>query len=82
MDRRNFIRKIGMAAGAGTMSMAFGNVPLRAFQNSIFKTAQVNGKVLVLIQMSGGNDGLNTVIPYEDSNYYKKDQTLQFQSKR
>ncbi|MEE9432064.1 MAG: DUF1501 domain-containing protein [Melioribacteraceae bacterium] len=72
MDRRKFIKNLGMAAGAGTMSMALGNVPLRAFQNPILKTAVANGKVLVLIQMSGGNDGLNTVIPYEDSNYYNK----------
>ena len=72
MYRRDFIKKLGMAAGAGTMSMALGNIPLRAFQNSMLKTADVNGKVLVLIQMSGGNDGLNTVIPYEDSIYYNK----------
>ncbi len=25
---------------------------------------------LVVIQLAGGNDGLNTVVPYEDSNYY------------
>jgi uncharacterized protein (DUF1501 family) len=27
--------------------------------------------VLVVIQLSGGNDGLNTVIPYHDDNYYR-----------
>lgn len=27
--------------------------------------------VLVVVQLSGGNDGLNTVIPYADANYYK-----------
>ncbi len=29
-----------------------------------------DGRVLVLIQLSGGNDGLNTVIPYSDDLYY------------
>jgi len=29
------------------------------------------GNVLVVIQLSGGNDGLNNVIPYRDSNYFK-----------
>ena len=31
----------------------------------------VDGKVLVVIQLSGGNDGLNTVIPFADDNYYR-----------
>jgi uncharacterized protein (DUF1501 family) len=26
--------------------------------------------ILVLVQLAGGNDGLNTLVPYEDSNYY------------
>ena len=30
-----------------------------------------DGKVLVVIQLSGGNDGLNTVIPFADDAYYK-----------
>ena len=29
-----------------------------------------NGKVLVVIQFSGGNDGLNMVVPYENDLYY------------
>lgn len=30
-----------------------------------------DGKILVIIQLSGGNDGLNTVIPYGDDHYHK-----------
>ncbi|MCW8849345.1 MAG: DUF1501 domain-containing protein [Melioribacteraceae bacterium] len=70
MERRKFLRQLGLLAGASTMSLSLGNIPLRAFGRSIYKTNEQNGKVLVLIQMSGGNDGLNTVIPYEDSLYY------------
>jgi uncharacterized protein (DUF1501 family) len=32
--------------------------------------------ILVLVQLAGGNDGLNTVIPYEDAGYYRLRPTL------
>jgi uncharacterized protein (DUF1501 family) len=35
-----------------------------------------NGKRLVVIQLTGGNDGLNTVIPYQNDLYYKARPTL------
>ena len=31
--------------------------------------ANVENKILILIELSGANDGLNTVIPYRDSGY-------------
>jgi len=30
-----------------------------------------DGRILVVLEMSGGNDGLNTVVPYADDAYYK-----------
>lgn len=30
-----------------------------------------NGKRLVVVQLSGGNDGLNTIVPYQNDIYYK-----------
>ncbi|MBM1218637.1 DUF1501 domain-containing protein [Ponticoccus sp. SC2-23] len=30
-----------------------------------------NGRILVIVELSGGNDGLNTVIPYADDAYYR-----------
>ena len=33
--------------------------------------AQSNGKILVVLELSGGNDGLNTLVPYADDAYYK-----------
>lgn len=70
MDRRKFIRNLSVLAGAGTVSMALGNVPLKAFSRSFLNLQAVNGKVIVILQLSGGNDGLNTIIPIEDSLYY------------
>ncbi|MEL7378096.1 MAG: DUF1501 domain-containing protein, partial [Bacteroidota bacterium] len=34
------------------------------------------GKILVVVQLSGGNDGLNTIIPYGDDIYYRERPTL------
>src|SRR5215471_15285596 len=30
-----------------------------------------DGKILVVVQLSGGNDGLNTVVPFGDDAYYR-----------
>ena len=35
-----------------------------------------SGRVLVVLQLAGGNDGLNTVVPYEDDNYARNRSTL------
>ncbi len=35
-----------------------------------------NNRVLVLVQMEGGNDGLNTVVPFEDDGYYRARPTI------
>src|SRR5947209_7507181 len=48
----------------------------------VARTAQaaVPGKdnILVVLEMTGGNDGLNTVIPYADDLYHKARPTLHF----
>ena len=38
--------------------------------------AQANEKILVILELSGGNDGLNTVVPYGDDAYYRHRPTL------
>jgi uncharacterized protein (DUF1501 family) len=47
--------------------------------DSVFAQASTNSasdKMLVIIQLNGGNDGLNTVIPYKDGRYYDARPTL------
>lgn len=34
------------------------------------------GNILVVVQLAGGNDGLNTVVPYEDDEYARRRTTL------
>src|SRR5947209_9581539 len=35
-----------------------------------------DGNILVVLEMGGGNDGLNTVVPYADDLYHKARPTL------
>jgi uncharacterized protein (DUF1501 family) len=56
LTRREFLQATGVAA-AGLAAR-----PARA--------ASPRDRVLVVIQLSGGNDGLNTVVPFRDAAYY------------
>src|SRR5437773_4448044 len=36
------------------------------------RPAAAKGRILVVVQLDGGNDGLNTVVPYRDDEYRKR----------
>jgi uncharacterized protein (DUF1501 family) len=38
--------------------------------------AETAGRILVVVELSGGNDGLNTVVPFADDAYYRHRPTL------
>lgn len=41
--------------------------------------AEKDRSILVVVQLAGGNDGLNTVVPFEDADYYRLRPTLGLQ---
>ncbi|MDB5802452.1 MAG: Twin-arginine translocation pathway signal sequence protein [Rhodocyclales bacterium] len=63
MKRRDFLGLLG-ASGVLAVSptVAMGMGPTR--DSDRFR------RLLILVELKGGNDGLNTVIPYADDNYY------------
>lgn len=69
-SRRGFMT--GMTAAVGG-SFLIGGTPVSAFGRSpLFEKLKAvdSERILVLVQLNGGNDGLNTVIPVDDSLYY------------
>jgi len=69
--RRAFLQQsLGVAVLGGTMPMAF----MRAANAQALPAlgTSINpGNVLVVVQMGGGNDGLNTIVPWSDDNYHR-----------
>jgi len=64
MKRRDFIKQSSLAS-----SIFFVPSFVKAFEN--VATTKLGYKKLVIIQLAGGNDGLNTIIPYTNDIYYK-----------
>ncbi|MDP9018944.1 MAG: DUF1501 domain-containing protein [Candidatus Eremiobacteraeota bacterium] len=70
MKRRAFLSSsLGVAVVGGTMPHAL--ISAAQAQSLSQPGAAPDDSVLVIIQMGGGNDGLNTVIPYSDDAYHR-----------
>ncbi|HTB05685.1 MAG TPA: DUF1501 domain-containing protein [Bacteroidia bacterium] len=64
-SRRDFLIRSGLAS-ASLLLPRF----LKAFEPNGRAILPEGNKKLVIIQMSGGNDGLNTIVPYRNDDYY------------
>lgn len=62
MKRRDFLRSTGLV----TTSLL---VP--RFLHGMGNARAVNGRKLVVVQLTGGNDGLNTLVPFRNDAYYR-----------
>ncbi len=82
MKRRDFL-KFGAKAGVATTALPImlGGFPLKVLGRSplhqlLASSATSNNKILVIVQLAGGNDGLNCVVPYTDALYKQYRPTL------
>jgi uncharacterized protein (DUF1501 family) len=74
MKRRDFLRNAAFAA-AGTLFVPAFMKPFEALaldELNLYKN-------LVVVQLSGGNDGLNTVVPYGNDIYYQRRKSIAIQ---
>jgi uncharacterized protein (DUF1501 family) len=67
LTRRQFLG--WNAVGLSSVSLA-GNLPL-LLQRASAAEAKHPNRILVVVELTGGNDGLNTVIPYADPAYHR-----------
>ncbi|HTS50352.1 MAG TPA: DUF1501 domain-containing protein [Bryobacteraceae bacterium] len=70
-SRRDLLRAsmygVSVSAGSALRMSLFGQAAAALAQER-----SSNGKILVVLELSGGNDGLNTLVPYADDAYYKR----------
>ena len=70
-SRRHFLSALGSMAGGTVM---VGNLPVRAAgaPSLLSMLSQMDSeRILVLVQLEGGNDGLNTLVPVNNDIYYR-----------
>jgi uncharacterized protein (DUF1501 family) len=80
MDRRDFLKLSGKTAAALGMSNLLLDFFLSEFNAIPHALANGNDQpAIVTIYLSGGNDGISTVIPYTDAAYYDNRPTLAYQ---
>ncbi|MGQ9562486.1 MAG: DUF1501 domain-containing protein [Thermogutta sp.] len=72
LHRRDFLIVSGGILGVGIQS----RVPSYLAAAGLSQDDPTADTVVVAIQMAGGNDGLNTVVPYRDDNYHRQRPTL------
>lgn len=84
LDRRRFLQLVGLGVGAGALAGPVSSLlelSLPGLDPSVWAAgpAGPNDGVLIVIGMFGGNDGLNTVVPINDQQYYGQHRSLAIQ---
>jgi uncharacterized protein (DUF1501 family) len=74
-SRRDFLRSSSLLALAPT-------VPIFLAQTARAAKIEKDSPVLVVIQLDGGNDGINTVVPFADEGYAKHRKVLRLNKDR
>src|SRR5262245_3433266 len=81
-SRRDFVQA---GIGAASLLACAGHVPAFLARSARLlgdkRAGATAGQILVVVQLDGGNDGLNTVVPYQDDVYQKSRPKLRISEK-
>ena len=80
VSRRDMMRLGAGGLGFGLFG-GIGPVPFVFSQASRAAAATLSNKILVVFEWFGGNDGLNTIVPYGDAMYYRHRPTIGIKEK-
>jgi uncharacterized protein (DUF1501 family) len=72
MNRRDFLQKSALTTAGSLLIPNF----LKAYELNQMGLPAGNQKIVVVVQLSGGNDGLNTVVPFRNDIYYRERPTI------
>lgn len=72
MKRRSFLKKLPLAV---SVPFTLAGIPMKVMGENVLtrlirSADNVNDKVLIILQLHGGNDGMNTLIPVEQYDLY------------
>jgi uncharacterized protein (DUF1501 family) len=79
ISRRDLIRNGLVALSVGAAAPHFLIRAAHATPRAAEALKAAGAKALIVVEMAGGNDGLNTVVPYADEAYYRARPTLAVQ---
>src|SRR5436853_5532755 len=74
-SRRDFLKRASLVALAPTVPAFLARTARAALPGR-------DGRVLVVLQLDGGNDGLNTVVPFADEGYGRNRKELRLPAGR
>src|SRR5881409_289319 len=75
LSRRDFLKHSTLIALTPT-------VPVFLAQTARTAPTERDGRILVVLQLDGGNDGINTVVPFADEGYAKHRKVLRLPTDR
>src|SRR4051794_12791551 len=76
-SRRKFLAAVSAASAASAGLVSFASrAPGFLLESAALGADQPGERILVVVQLGGGNDGLNTVVPYTDETYHRRRPSL------